>query len=288
MIYQKLLLTKLLWEDVKYIKNGKDKGEEKMLLEMSIVDIIQSVTAVLAIGISVIGIGQSKKANKVAEKSNDIAEKANVAAQKALVDSQKDYMPLVRFCDKINVVSKSIKMLRNEITFDFEEQILDLYNNSLELDDIVYLNDREESEIFCITTKIQNCGSGIITGMKITGFAIQSGNKIAMDIRSQEELETMCCNFKIDCKEDFVLLPEEDVTINFIVVDTIKERHSCETLDDVKAYIHKFVQENDNITISMSLELDSINDTSYKQEFLTGTYYNQQIIHNSFYNALKK
>lgn len=244
-----------------------------MFIDMSTVDIIQSVGVLITIIFSVIGIIQSQK--------------ANVAAQKALVDSQKDYMPLIRFCHEVDVVSKSIKMLRSEITFDFEKQILDLYNNDLELDDLMYIKDREDSELFCITTKIQNCGSGIITGLKIKGFSIQSGNKVAMDIRSQEELETMCY-VESECKEEFILLPKEEVTINFIIVNAIKDRHGFETLKDAKAYVHTFLQDYDNITVSMSLELDSINDTSYKQEFLTGTYLDKNIIHNSFQNALPR
>ena len=285
-----------------------------MFSKVSVVDIIQSVGVIFTILFSVISLVQSRNANvmanssdKMAKDANDLAKDANDLAKdandlakdaneiakdasgianiandiskKALDDSQKDYMPLVRFCGKFDVVSKSIKTLRNQITFDFNEEIVDISRLGPGIS--------ENSELVCITTEIENCGRGIIKGILINNFIIQSGNKVALDINSEEDLETLCYIEYPEnqgCQEEFILLPKEKTMVNFIISKHIIDSNGCK-LKDAQEKMKNFQQAFDNIMIFMSLSIASLNDTSYQQKFLTGTYLGGEIVHNAFSNV---
>lgn len=264
---------------------------------MSIVDVIQSISVVITIILSIIGIIQSGKSNKFARKANDkadesnelskeandIARKANVLskcannnAEEALKDSKKDYMPLVRFVGGVDVVTKTIKELRNENTFDFDEIVL----SCIDYDD-TDMSYSESSELVCIEANIENCGTGIIKGMRINKFFIQEGNKISIKIESQEELDNLC-NIEKECEEWFVLKPEEKTKINFMISKNLSDNMQYEDLYEAQNGINNFFNKYDNIMIGMDLHIFSLNDTSYEQDFLIGTALNKVIVHNSF------
>lgn len=238
-----------------------------MIWEMSMVDMIQNVCAIVSILFSIISIVQAGKANKIARESN-------VTAEIALKDSQKDYMPLIRFADEVKFTSKSIGTLRSEVTFDFDGWLITRFNiNGNEYD--------ENDELFCVTAKLENCGEGIIKGVKIDDFFIQSGNRVAIRSDSDEELETLCF-IKPECKEWFVLLPEETITVNFLITQNVMDREEFAEVEEAHLHIQEFGQNNHNIMIGMDLELESVNNTCYKQDFLAGTYLDGKVVHNSF------
>lgn len=62
----------------------------------------------------------------------------------------------------------------------------------------------------------------------------------------------------------------------------------CEEIDEVCKRMNSFVQKNDNIMIFMDLELESVNGTSYEQNFLAGTFLNGKVVHNSFVEVKTK
>lgn len=276
---------------------------------MSTADIIQSIGVFATIIFSLIALVQSvnskkdaivasenaDKANILSEKaneaskdsikeahiSNEKAENANELAKKALDESRKNFMPVVRFTSKFNIVQKSIFSLRNEVTFDFNDLILDRYNSYAET---IF---EEEDEVVCVEVEIENCGNGIITGIQIMDFFIQSGNKVSIDVRSQEEVEALCHFKECSCEEEFVLIPGEKIVVNFVVTKNVMDRNNSDFLL-AQDYIEEFVNKYDNIMISMSLEITSINKSIYQQDYLWGTFVNQKLVHNSFAQAICK
>lgn len=223
---------------------------------------------------------KSEKANEEARISNEKAENANELAKKALDDARKGFMPIVRFTSQFNIVQKSVLSLRNQVTFDFDDLLLDINNTYADID-------FEEDEVVCIEAEIENCGNGIITGIEIKDFFIQSGNKVSIDVRSQEEVDALCHFKECTCEEEFVLLPGEKNIVNFIVTKNVMERNNSDFYW-AQAHIEEFVEEYDNIMISMSLEISSVNKSIYQQDYLWGTYLEQKLVHNSFSQAFCK
>lgn len=243
---------------------------------MNIADSIQSIGVIATIIFSLIAFIQSllskkdsAKAKEIAENSNILSNTANGISKKALNETSKDYMPLIRFVDEVEVTKKSRDTLRNEITFDFEGKLYDA--------DI-------DEEITCISAKIENIGKGLATKIKIGELFIQEGNKVAIDIRAQEELDTLCYIEKCECEQKFIFNSCEKSIINFIITDNVMERENSD-LEWAENRITKFVNEFDNFMISMSVDMKSINNSEYKQEYLWGTYVNKKVVYNSFDKA---
>ncbi|EES49388.1 hypothetical protein NE172_15045 [Clostridium botulinum] len=214
---------------------------------MEIKDVIQSIGVITTIIFSLIALVQSllskkksKMAEERAEKANQLSNEANNLANTALNESRKDYMPLIKFVDGVEITEKDINILRNEITFDFY--------------DAFFNTDIDKNTFICISTKIKNIGKGIVTGIKIQDFFIQSGNKVLIDSRSDEPIESLCFIKKCECEQQFILDGSEETIINFIITDNIMER-------------------------------EPINNSEYEQKHLWGTYIDNKIIHNSFSEA---
>lgn len=261
---------------------------------MSVVDIIQAIGVIATIVFSLIAFIQSllskndsKKANELAEKANNIsqdanmkAEKANVIAEESLNEIEKSYMPIVRFTKEVHVEKKDIFTLRNEITFDFYNVTFDIFNN---FQGVFESPESDENEITCISAEIENCGNGVITGIEIKNFFIQSGNKVSIDRSSQEELEALCyidekeCN----CTQEFILAPKEKVTVNFMITNNVADRENSD-YGYAEECIKEFMEGYRNIMISMSLKISSINQSEYEQRYLWGTFVDNKIVHNTF------
>ncbi|MDL2301972.1 hypothetical protein LJC58_06425 [Lachnospiraceae bacterium OttesenSCG-928-D06] len=69
------------------------------------------------------------------------------------------------------------------MTFDFDDLLL----NVIIEDDLL----NENGLVVCVEAEIENCGNGIITGLDIKGFFIQSGNKVSINEQSEEEIENL-------------------------------------------------------------------------------------------------
>lgn len=237
-------------------------------------DIIQSIGVFATIIFSLIAFIQSLLSNKrvkiaqrMAEEANKLANTANEISKKALNDSSKNYIPLVKFINDIKVTRKDIHTLRSEITFDFDDVLFDG-----EIDD----------EFTCISAEIQNIGGGIVAGIKIKEFLIQEGNEVSIDIRSQEELDTLCYIEECECEKKFILEALERININFIVTNNIMERENTDDLGWAEDRINIFLKQYNNFMISMSLEIQSINNSWYEQNSLWGTYIDRKVVSNSF------
>jgi len=239
---------------------------------MSIADIIQSIGVLTTIIFSIIALIQSMKSKRDSNNAEKIAEEANRLSQKALDDTRKDYMPLIKFINCLKVTKKNMDILRNEITFDFDELMFNYYDSN---------------EITCISVEIENIGKGIITGIKIEDFFIQEGNKVLIDTRNQGDLETLCYIEKCQCEEKFILNTSERTIINFVITNSVMERNNSD-FEWAEDRIESFFKEYDNIMISMSLEIQSLNDSKYKQEHLWGTYLDEKVVCNSFEKAKHK
>ena len=190
-------------------------------------------------------------------------------------------MPIVRFTSQFNIVQKSVLSLRNQVTFDFDDLLLDINNTYADIDF------EEDDEVVCVEAEIENCGNGIITGIVIKDFFIQSGNKVSIDERSQEEVDALCHFKECTCEEEFVLIPGEKNVVNFIVTKNVMDRENSD-FQWAQEYIEEFVKKYDNIMISMSLEISSVNKSIYQQDYLWGTYLEQKLVHNSFSQAICK
>jgi hypothetical protein len=241
-------------------------------------DIIQSIGVVASIIFSLIAFIQSLLSNKrvkiaqhMAEEANKLANTANEISQKALDDSSKNYIPLIEFTNDIKVIQKDIHTLRNEITFDFDNVLFD----------------GESDEITCISAEIQNVGGGIVTGIKIKEFLIQEGNEVSIDIRSQEELDTLCYIQECECERKFILKALQRTNINFIVTDNVMERENSD-LKWAEERINIFLNQYNNFMISMSLEIQSINNSLYEENSLWGTYIGRKVSSNSFSDVKSK
>lgn len=239
---------------------------------MEIKDIIQSIGVFATIIFSSIALIQSLISNKrvkiaqhMAAEANRLAKDANDISKKALDDSSKNYIPLIEFINDVKVVRKDIHTLRNEITFDFDDV---LFNG-------------EHDEIICISAEIQNVGGGIVTGIKIKEFLIQEGNEVSIDIRSQEELDTLCYIQECECERKFILNTLQRTNINFIVTDSIMERENSDW-EWAEERINIFLNQYNNFMISMSLEIQSINNSFYEENNLWGTYIDMKVSSNSF------
>ena len=259
---------------------------------MSTVDVIQSVGVIVTIIFSIIGIVQSKKSNELAntannkaDQANELSNQANDIAKEAIKDSKKDYMPLIRFVGKLEAKTKSLSTLMNENTFDFDDMLIKMLadEESQEYEQEEY----EQKELVCIEATVENCGTGIIKGMMINSLFIEQGNKVMMDVRSQKEELDCLCDIKNKFKEWFILKPKEQVVINFLIskslhFDVYNAENIYEDLDEAQNRIKEFFDDSNNIIIGMSLQLESVNNTCYNQDFLLGTALNKEIIHNSF------
>ena len=242
-------------------------------------DIIQSIGVFATIIFSLIALIQSLLSNKrvkvaqqMAEEANKLANTANEISQKALNDSSKNYIPLIKFINDIKVTRKDIHTLRSEITFDFDSVLFDG-----EIDD----------EFTCISAEIQNIGGGIVAGIKIKEFLIQEGNEVSIDLRSQEELDALCYIEECECERKFILEALEETTINFIVTNNIMERENSD-LEWAEERINIFLEQYNNFMISMSLEIQSINNSWYEQNSLWGTYIGRNVVSNSFSEVKSK
>lgn len=134
----------------------------------------------------------------------------------------------------------------------------------------------------CVSTFIENCGEGIVSSLEISEFFIQNGNKVSIDIRSQEKFDTLCYFEKCNCTENFILLPKERVEINFLITDEVMSRENAD-FDYAEQYIEEYIRNNKehNIMLGMSINLSSINDSSYQQSDLNATYVRGKVVHNS-------
>lgn len=242
---------------------------------MEIKDIIQSIGVITTIIFSLIALVQSllsktksKMAEERAEKANQLSNEANNLASVALNESRKDYIPLIKFVDGVEITEKDINILRNEVTFDFY--------------DVFFNTDINNDTLISISAKIKNIGNGIVTGIKIEDFFIQSGNKVLIDSRSDEPLKSLCFIEKCECEQQFILEESEETIINFIITDNVMEMEQTNNFDYAENRIKKFFGNYDNFMISMSLEMQSINNSEYQQKHLWGTYIDNKVIHNSF------
>lgn len=200
-------------------------------------------------------------------------------AKDNLREVQKENMPLVRYDGELVVTSKSIKQLRNEVTFDFDKTTINLYDNG------TYYND-EDDNLVCITTEIKNCGNAILNGLTFEKLVVMEGNEVSIDAESQEDPDCLCYLEKA-CTKQFTLLPNEKKTVNFLVTKNVMERECYDDFDDAQDYIERFFEKYNNIVISTSLIVESINDSKYYQKYLRGTYNNNKIVDNAFASSVK-
>lgn len=283
---------------------------------MSTIDIIPLIGSGATILFSVIALLQARKseitakganelaegANKLAEDANKAADEANITAKeantlsdtanklslKAFDNDIKGYMPMVRFTGRMNSVKKSIFVLRNQVTFDFNKVFVNLSN----IDENKAIDNGEYSEVVCIEAEIENCGSGAITGIGIKYFVIQTGNKVTMenDYDGDEDVSALCYIEKSTdseddcvCSEDFILPFGETMIVNFVITKNVMELADSDDFQWAQDCIMEYLEEHeDNIMILMSLDIKSVNNSIYEQVFLNGTYVRKELVHNSF------
>lgn len=229
-----------------------------------------TITAFIFSFISLIQSMISRKESKEADKKAD----------RALLDSQKKYMPVVRFAGNIRVCEKSIYDLQNQITFDFDK---------------VLMKEKEsEGQLLVIEAGIENVGMGIIKGLEINKFFIQSGNKVTNEEDYDDYPETLSSMDKFSCSEYFILTPGEKVNINFIITENVEKQIENYVLDgerydyDPQQCMSGFFEDYDNFIVVMSMNIMSTNETNYTQQYLMGTYIDGKVIHNSFYEITDK
>ena len=182
---------------------------------MSTMDIIQAIGVLLTIIISIIALFQANKSNQISKKSYDLSIEANQTSKEANVlsfeanrDTQKEYMPVIRFADNLQVKKKDVFELSNEITFDF----IDIIN-----DKIGYLC---LEKFKCISVTIENIGKGIVTAIAIDELMIERGNETFKN--HDEEIGVVTdelCYFSKKISKRFILNSGDKTEINFLVSD---------------------------------------------------------------------
>lgn len=256
-----------------------------------IVEIISILIALVTLIVSIYANIIAKKSNKLAKKSNKIADEANEKAdeandiaENALNESQKEYMPLIKMVGEINVKRKTFFELQNEITFDFSSRLFDRFDfyKKDDFEDFSYSQIELDDELVCISSTIKNVGNGVVTALAIKDFFIQNCNKFSVDIRSQEEFDTLCLLEQYRCEQEFILLPNEEIEINFLITDEVMNREYG-YFDYAEKRIEEYFENNKeyNIMLGISIDISSINKSSYKQTDLNATYVNGQVMHNS-------
>lgn len=200
-------------------------------------------------------------------------------ARDSLREGQKENMPLVRYYGELVINSKSIKQLRNEVTFDFDKTTINLYDND------TYYSD-EDDNLVCITTEIENCGNAMLNGLTFEKLVVIEGNEVSLDAESQDEPDCLCYLEKA-CTKQFTLLPNEKKTVNFLITKNVMERECYDDFYDAQDYIEQFFKKYNNIVLSTSLIVESINNSKYYQKYLRGTYNNNKIDDNTFSSSVK-
>lgn len=249
---------------------------------------IEMICVVIGVLVSIVALIQSRKSNNLSARANALSEEANVLSeeakelskeanelsQEALADSQKDYLPIIIFQDTIKVVKKDFTTLCNGITFDFDENLL---------------SGEEYGEYVCVCAKIRNIGEGFLTGIRIKEILIKSGNQITNDNKYPFSDENDQLLYKNNCNlwQFFVLSKEDnEIEIYFMLTDAVKEYKEFESREEAEQYIIDFFEES-NITICLSLQLSSVNNSKYTQDFLASTYLNKKVVRNSFNELIK-
>ncbi len=259
--------------------------------------IISSILAVIALIQSYQASSLSKKANENSEDANKLSQRANENSEEAnnlsryanelskeamklsketLEDSQKEYLPIIVLQDEISLVKKDFVDLCNQITFDFDEKLL-------------YGEISEGDECVCICAKIKNIGDGFLTGIQIKEILIKSGNSITNDYRYPFSDDNDQLLYKENCNlwQHFILSKENnEIDIYFILTDAVMEYKEFDNSEEAEQYIFNFF-ENENITICMSLQLLSVNNSKYAQDFLMSTYKDKKVVYNSLHDLKK-
>lgn len=239
---------------------------------VTISDCLQFFAILITLIFSIISFVQSILSKKESKRATEIA-------NDSLMEAQKSNMPAIIFCDEIKATMKTRYELCNEITFDFSDSLLDMGENSIE-------GLGQDDKRMCITAKIKNIGGGVSTGITISNFFIQNGNKITLNENAQFEADCLTLIENTDCLESFILQPQEELNINLIITDHVIEKLMVEGEDcDKKATeerIEKFINETDNFYVSMNLNIRSINNFRYNQDSLCATYLGGNIVYNSF------
>lgn len=246
-------------------------------------NIIGAITGILALFISTTQMIYSRKANKKADEANRLAEDANNKADTAnrLAEdankiAERAYFPCIKFTGKFNITQKSILQLRCEKTFDFDNTIMNL--RDAYSDTIL----EESDKIPCITVEIKNCGKQLISGIKIKDLWVKEGPYSHISPDSSDLFKTLCDITESNCKENFILHENDKTTINFCLMNEIRNRHELDydEIEYVNEFMNTFFEQSDNLFISMNLEIDSLHDTHYNSH-ITGTYVDKIIANNS-------
>ena len=260
---------------------------------MSTMDIIQAIGVILTTIISIIALFQANKSNQISKKSNQISKRANdlsieanqiskeanqtskeanVLSFEANRDTQKEYMPVIRFADNLQVKKKDVFELSNEITFDF----IDIIN-----DKIGYLC---LEKFKCISVTIENIGKGIVTAIAIDELMIERGNETFKN--HDEEIGVVTdelCYFLKKISKRFILNSGDKTEINFLVSDY----EDLEDMDD-EPYNEIEKQSND-IMLTMSFSIGSLNaEEEYYENNLMAVYGKGRLKYSSFEKLQKK
>lgn len=227
--------------------------------------------------------------NVISSVANIISSGAEIIIEtKKLKDEQKDYMPMIKLVGNIEVQSKAAQELRNEVTFDFDDVLIDSDEDEMEFDLEELLEGLDvdkyiDNEKVCVTIEIKNCGNGTINGINIKQFIILASDSVS--IYSDEEKDYLCFVDK-SCKRGITLLPQESKKVNFIITKRVKENEMYESYNDKEKQIKEFFEIYDDVMVAMDLKIDSLNNTSYNQKGLWGTYHNGEIS-NSTTSSIK-
>lgn len=201
-------------------------------------DIIQSFGVVITLIFSVIAFVQSKASNIIAKESNLKAEESNTIADEAKKISLIELAPAV-IGEKIKVTSKSWSELRNETTFDFQNVLLDSYEEGNDYD--------------IIGIELINKGAGIVTEVTIDKIIFYSGNEYS--VQTEEDNPTYIYNDTIKCTKDILLLSGDKVEINILFNN--KDNNLME-----------FMQGVENGVLHLELTINSINNITYREKFI--------------------